>query len=42
MHPQDNADESRVILLGSRVGPQKEDLESEQMRMAGEDWVMDA
>jgi hypothetical protein len=26
----------------SRVGPQQEDLEGEQMRMAGEDQVMDA
>jgi hypothetical protein len=41
-HPQDNADESNVSLPGSRIGPQQEDLEGEQMRMAGEDQVMDA
>ncbi len=41
-HPQDNADESNVIVPGSKVGPQQEDLEGEQMRMAGEGQVMDA
>jgi hypothetical protein len=41
-HPQDNADESNVIMPGSKVGPQQENLEGEQMRMAGEGQVMDA
>jgi hypothetical protein len=41
-HPKDNADESNVKLPGSRVGPQQEDLEGEQMRMAGDGQVMDA
>lgn len=41
-HPQDNADESNVTMPGSKVGPQQEDLEGEQMRGAGEDQVMDA
>jgi hypothetical protein len=41
-HPQDNADESNVTLPGSKIGPQQEDLEGEQMRIAGEGQVMDA
>ncbi len=41
-HPQDNADDSNVLLPGSRVGPQNEDLEGEQMRAAGEGDVMNA
>jgi hypothetical protein len=41
-HPQDNADVSNVTMPGSKVGPQQEDLEGEQMRMAGEGEVMNA
>ncbi|KUJ11389.1 uncharacterized protein LY89DRAFT_710411 [Mollisia scopiformis] len=41
-HPQDNADDSNATLPGSKVGPQDEDLEGEQMRAAGEGDVMDA
>jgi len=39
-HPQDNADDSNTWLPGSKVGPQNEDLEGEQMRAAGEGDVM--
>ncbi|KAF8849509.1 hypothetical protein BDZ45DRAFT_230105 [Acephala macrosclerotiorum] len=41
-HPQDNADDSNATLPGSKVGPQNEDLEAEQMRAPGEGDVMDA
>ena len=41
-HPQDNADDSNATLPGSKVGPQNEDLEGEQMRAAGEGEIMDA
>lgn len=41
-HPVDNADESNVSLPKSKVGPQQEDLDGEQMRSSGEGEVMDA
>jgi hypothetical protein len=41
-HPRDNADDSNATLPNSRVGPQNEDLEGEQMRAPGEGDVMDA
>jgi hypothetical protein len=42
-HPDDkNADVSNVSMPGSKVGPQQEDLDGEQMRAAGEGEVMDA
>lgn len=41
-HPKDNADESNVTLPNSRVGPQNEDLNGEQMRAPGEGEVMAA
>ena len=41
-HPKDNADESNVKLPGSKVGPQQEDLDGEQMRAPGEGDVMNA
>jgi len=42
-HPNDkNVDISNVSLPNSRVGPQQEDLDGEQMRAPGEGEVMDA
>lgn len=42
-HPNDkDADVSGVSVPNSRVGPQQEDLEGEQMRAAGEGEVMDS
>jgi len=41
-HPRDNADDSNASLPGSKVGPQNEDLEGEQMSAAGEGDVMKA
>ncbi|PBP26273.1 hypothetical protein BUE80_DR002796 [Diplocarpon rosae] len=41
-HPKDNADDSNATLPGSKVGPQQEDLDGEQMRAPGEGEVMDA
>ena len=41
-HPVDNADQSNVTLPGSKVGPQQEDLDGEQMRASGEGEVMQA
>lgn len=41
-HPQDNADDSNATLPGSKVGPQNEDLDAQQMGAAGEGAVMDA
>jgi chromosome condensin MukBEF MukE localization factor len=41
-HPQDNVDDSNATLSGSKVGPQNEDLEGEQMRAEGEGEIMDA
>ncbi|ESZ91759.1 hypothetical protein SBOR_7866 [Sclerotinia borealis F-4128] len=41
-HPKDNADDSNVKLPNSKVGPQQEDLDGEQMRAAGEGEVMAA
>jgi len=41
-HPKDNADDSNATLPNSRVGPQNEDLEGEQMRAPGEGEVMAA
>ncbi|THV49040.1 hypothetical protein BGAL_0214g00090 [Botrytis galanthina] len=41
-HPKDNADDSNAKLSSSKVGPQQEDLEGEQMRAAGEGDVMAA
>lgn len=41
-HPQDNADDSNARLPGSKVGPQQEDLDGEQMRAPGEGEIMDA
>ncbi|TAQ87391.1 hypothetical protein B7494_g4282 [Chlorociboria aeruginascens] len=41
-HPQDNADDSNASLSASKVGPQQEDLEGENMRAPGEGEVMNA
>jgi hypothetical protein len=42
-HPNDkNADTSNVSMPNSKVGPQQEDLDGEQMRASGEGEVMDA
>jgi len=41
-HPVDNADDSNVTLPTVKIGPQKEDLEGEHMRPAGEGDVMNA
>ncbi len=41
-HPQDNADDSNVTLPNSRIGPQNEDLDGEQMAAPGEGKVMGA
>ncbi|EKD21026.1 uncharacterized protein L3040_004644 [Drepanopeziza brunnea f. sp. 'multigermtubi'] len=41
-HPKDNADDSNARLPGSKVGPQQEDLDGEQMRAPGEGEVMHA
>jgi hypothetical protein len=41
-HPRDNADDSNASLPNSKLGPQNEDLEGEQMRAAGKGEVMDA
>ncbi len=41
-HPQDNADDSNATKPGSKVGPQNEDLNGEQMSAPGEGDVMDA
>jgi hypothetical protein len=41
-HPRDNADDSNATMPGSKVGPQNEDLDGEQMRAAGEGDVMNA
>lgn len=41
-HPKDNADESNVTLPKSKIGPQQEDLDGEQMRAQGEGEVMAA
>lgn len=41
-HPKDNADDSNAKLSSSKVGPQQEDLDGEQMRAPGEGDVMAA
>ena len=41
-HPRDNADDSNVRLPGSKIGPQNEDLDGDQMRAVGEGEVMNA
>lgn len=41
-HPRDNADDSNATLSGSKVGPQNEDLNGEQMRAPGEGEIMNA
>ncbi|KAL3417516.1 hypothetical protein PVAG01_10526 [Phlyctema vagabunda] len=41
-HPKDNADDSNASKSTSKVGPQKEDLDGEQMAVYGEGKVMDA
>ncbi|KAG0647975.1 hypothetical protein D0Z07_5682 [Hyphodiscus hymeniophilus] len=42
-HPNDkDADVSNVSMPNSRVGPQQEDLDGEQMRAPGEGEIMDA
>ncbi|KAG9237252.1 hypothetical protein BJ875DRAFT_168078 [Amylocarpus encephaloides] len=41
-HPQDNADDSNARSSGSKVGPQQEDLDGEQMRAPREGKIMDA
>ena len=41
-HPKDTGDDSNAVLPGSKVGPQQEDLDGEQMRASGEGEVMDA
>lgn len=41
-HPNDHADDSNATLPNSRIGPQKEDLDGEQMAAPGEGDVMQA
>jgi len=41
-HPVDKADDSNASLSSSKYGPQKEDLEGEQMAIYSEGKVMDA
>ena len=41
-HPRDLGDDSNATMPGSKVGPQNEDLEGEQMRATGEGEIMDA
>jgi hypothetical protein len=41
-HPRDNADDSNATLSSSKVGPQKEDLEGEQMAALAEGDIMQA
>jgi len=41
-HPRDKVDDSNATLPGTKLGPQNEDLEGEQMRTLGEGYVMDA
>lgn len=41
-HPVDNADDSNASLSTSKIGPQKEDLDGEQMGATGEGDVMNA
>ena len=41
-HPPNLKDDSNAALPGSKVGPQNEDLEGEQMRAPGEGEVMNA
>jgi hypothetical protein len=41
-HPQDLGDDSNVTMPGSKIGPQNEDIDGEQMRASGEGEVMDA
>ncbi|KAI9639972.1 hypothetical protein NHQ30_011641 [Ciborinia camelliae] len=41
-HPKDNADDSNAKLSSSKVGPQQEDLDGEQMRAPGEGEIMAA
>ncbi|EPE36467.1 hypothetical protein GLAREA_05805 [Glarea lozoyensis ATCC 20868] len=41
-HPKDNADDSNATLPGTKVGPQNEDLDGEQMAVLAEGKVMDA
>jgi hypothetical protein len=41
-HPKDNADDSNATLSSSKYGPQREDLEGEQIRPPGEGDVMGA
>jgi len=41
-HPRDLGDDSNATLPNTRVGPQQEDLDGEQMRAPGEGEVMNA
>ncbi|KAG4026260.1 hypothetical protein MFRU_043g00630 [Monilinia fructicola] len=41
-HPKDNADDGNAKLSSSKLGPQQEDLDGEQMRASGEGDVMSA
>lgn len=41
-HPNDHADDSNAVQSSSKVGPQAEDLNGEQMRAPGEGDVMHA
>ncbi|KAB8292420.1 hypothetical protein EYC80_008148 [Monilinia laxa] len=41
-HPKDKADDSNARLPSSKVGPQQEDLDGEQMRASGEGEVIGA
>jgi hypothetical protein len=41
-HPKDNADDSNATLADTKLGPQKEDLDGEQMAVLAEGKVMDA
>lgn len=41
-HPKDNVDDSNAKLSSSKIGPQQEDLDGEQMRAPGEGEVMAA
>jgi len=41
-HPKDLGDDSNAVLPGSKIGPQQEDLDGEQMRAPGEGEVFRA
>jgi len=41
-HPRDNADDGNATLSNSKIGPQQDDLQGDQMRAPGEGEVMEA